>query len=60
MKPNPHHYTQVSDVCADDGVGCDGYEYDAQGGNATACDCPCHGDHAPVFETNDDVREWHK
>lgn len=53
---NKHHYTNYSDECVRDGVGCDGYipnHYDA------ACDCPCHGDHAPVFITEQDVKEWH-
>jgi hypothetical protein len=48
--PVGHH----SDECMDDGVGCDG-----QCGCGEYCDCHCHGDTAPMFETDDDVREWH-
>lgn len=59
MKTIAGHWKQLSDVCADDGVGCDGYEYGEVGG-PTPCDCPCHSVHAPMFITNDDVRKWHE
>jgi hypothetical protein len=62
MKPNPHHWTQVSDICGEDGVGCDGSEYESNGVEHESpihCDCPCHGEHAPNFANDDEVREWH-
>lgn len=40
----------VSKECNKDGIGCDG----------TDCDCYCHFDTAPVFDTNDDVADYHK
>ncbi len=62
MKPNPHHWTQVSDICGEDGVGCDGWEYESNGvavGGPTRCDCPCHGNYAPNFENYEAVKAWH-
>ena len=60
MKRIPGHWKKLSDACWDDGVGCDGAEYDGGGAVVGGCDCPCHGDSAPFFATNEDVRIWHK
>jgi len=60
---NPHHYTNYSDACADDGVGCDGYIYPErpwQSHSEVPCDCACHGERAPEFLDDDAVREWHE
>ena len=36
------------DICYwGNGVGCDG------------CGCPCHSENAPLFNTNEEVEEWH-
>ena len=60
-RPNPHHYTHYSTECDSRagttfGVGCDGTCEDC----GQACDCICHSDYAPIFETNDEVIEFHQ
>ena len=52
---NRHHYTNYTDACASDGVGCDGFFEDGH----HECDCVCHGEYAPEFNTNDDVVAFH-
>lgn len=49
----PAHY---SDECAEGGtgIGCDGGCACMRG-----CDCPCHSLHAPLFQNNEEVAEWH-
>lgn len=43
-------FNEYSEICYyKDGVGCDDI----------SCLCPCHGKHAPNFETNEQVMEWH-
>lgn len=44
-------FTEYSEICLrGNGVGCDG----------GSCLCPCHGEYAPNFQSNEEVAEWHK
>lgn len=49
--PVGHH----SERCMDDGVGCDG----TCETHEIECECACHGNYAPDFITDDDVRKYH-
>lgn len=40
----------IADICYwGNGVGCDGGD----------CSCGCHSEWAPLFNTNEEVEEWH-
>lgn len=58
---NKDHYTNLSDECVRDGVNCDGsiFHHRRQQDTGVNCDCPCHGNHAPIFHTTEDVQQWH-
>lgn len=57
--PGPGTYW--SDAClSGDGVGCDGFIPSDEQHASRECACGCHKDYAPRFETNDDVRAYHR